>query len=190
MFCEKCGHPVNAEASFCAGCGIPTASTAPGSSASSALRSRPIAGIIVALVLGVIGIVWGLAQTVNVLWASPSGVRAALLESFPAFAGVELFGASVGFIANSAVVIGALLSNSFHPSGPRVVRISCWTTILMMLLMSALSLLILTQSASWPQLAGPTKASLIGGVVGGFVGGVGQFALILFLFRKRSGSST
>jgi hypothetical protein len=119
-----------------------------------------------------------------ILSGNPAGEQAALLATFAGLQELQLMSTSAGMIGNAAVLIGALMTFLFHPSGPQVVRVASWGMLVMTVLGMALTGLLILNSAAWPFLDPPTKGGLLGGIVGAGIGGVLQWGFILFLFRK------
>lgn len=178
MYCSSCGKLVADGAQFCGGCGKPAAADSP------SIEKRPIAGIAVGTVLGIIGAVWSVAATFKLLYSNPAGIEATLFEAFPALQSTSIWGAALGLLGNSALLIGVLLAFLRHPKGHKTVRLTSYCTFVALLLMFVASYLAVTGAPAWQTLDAPTKGSLIGGLSGGVIGGILQWGLVLFLFRK------
>ena len=185
MYCSHCGQEAAGESKFCAGCGA-ALEPAIGQSAPAARRAdrRPVAGIVVAIVLGSIGLVWSCVELFSSLSGTAGGVKGAFFAVFPGLRDVQFLATSAGMIGNTAVLIGALMSFLFHPGGPRVVRAASWTMLVIVAIGMALTGVVISNSEAWRSLDAPTRGSFIGGIIGAAIGGVLQWVLILFLFRK------
>ena len=200
-FCVKCGlqYDESTEHSFCARCGsdlrkitseqqaIPEPS--PIQPPSSIIQNqpnykKPVAGIIVALVVGVIGVIWSCAELFHNLYGNPSNVQVLLYQTFPALQIKNLIGFSFALLGNAVLVIGALMAHLNHPNGAKVVRATAYSMIALTALLVAIACFAVFGSDAWPTLDAPTKGAMIGGLIGGTIGAVFQWGLILFLFRK------
>jgi hypothetical protein len=185
MYCSQCGREATQESTFCVGCGVVLgASSSEASPVKRQIGSRLVAGIAVATVLGGIGLLWACAQLFSSLSSAPGGVQATLFMTFPGLQEAQFATTGAGMLGNAAVLIGALMSFLFHPSGAKVVRVASWAMLVAVVLSAGVTGMLITNSAAWPSLDAPMKGTLIGGVVGGAIGGALQWGLILFLFRK------
>lgn len=151
---------------------------------SPSAEKRPIAGIAVGTVFGVIGVAWSISAIFKFLYSNPAGVEAALYQAFPDFQVISFFGASLGLVNNTTLLIGVLLAFLRHPKGHKTIRITSYCTFAALVLLFAISYSTVTGAAAWQTLDARTKGSLIGGLIGGVLGGTLQWWLVLFLFRK------
>jgi hypothetical protein len=171
MYCSSCGKLIADGVQFCSSCGNPA-----GAGALPAER-RPIAGIAVGAIFGVVGLIWSIAAIFKSLYNDPAGVEAALYQAFPALQGTSFFGAPFGLLGNSALLIGVLLAFLGHPKGHRTGRITSYCTFAAIIVLFAVSYFAVTGASVWQTLDAPTKGSLIGGLSGGIIGGVLQWGL-------------
>jgi len=200
-FCVKCGlqYDESHEHSFCARCGADLRNTTsdqqatpePNSIKPSPLitqsrpgQKKPIAGIVVAMVLGVLSLIWTCAALFHNLFGNPSDLQALFYQSFPTLQIKNLIGFSLALLGDAALVIGALMAYLDHPNGTRVVRVTSYSMIALTILLVAFSGLAVFGSDAWPALDAPTKGAVIGGLVGGTIGAFLQWGFILVLFRK------
>lgn len=135
----------------------------------SSQADRPIAGIIVALVLGIINIIWFGAV---IFRGPPTELR-------------SLFGVGIAFVGNTVLVIGALLSYARHPSGNRTVRITCYSMLVLLVLQEAMMFTDVKAWPKWSSLDPIVAYSVVVGIVGVVIGTALVWIFILFLFRKR-----
>jgi TPR repeat protein len=205
-FCEKCGlqYDESREHNFCAKCGFELRKSAPAQQAipepsliqppSSITQNqpdckKPVAGIIVALVVGVIGVIWSCAELFHNLYGNLSNVQALLYQAFPALQIKNYIGYSFALLGNAVLVIGALLAHQNHPNGVRVVRVTTYAMIGMTVLLVAIGCFAVFGADAWATLDATTKGAMIGGMIGGIIGAVIQWGLILFLFRNCKSAS-
>jgi hypothetical protein len=192
-FCVKCGweYDEKLENNFCAKCGFDLRKDASvqsellstTASAHGQTDKKPIAGIIVAVVLGIIGLLWSFAVLFHSLYGSPSSIQIALQQIFPSLQIKTYIGLSFALIGNSALLIGGLMAYFSHPAGAKTVRITAYSMIAATALLTVLTLFATIGDEAWPTLDAPTKGALIGGLIGGVIGAVLQWGLMLFLFR-------
>ena len=97
---------------------------------------------------------------------------------------LRLLGVAVGLLGDSTVLIGALLALAGHWAGPRTVRIASWTMLVLGLALALLTLGVVTGAPAWPGFDPVLRASFVGAVLGGMVGTVVQWVLVLYLFRR------
>lgn len=202
-FCVKCGSEYDEKSgvNFCGGCGFdlrkPSSGQLSSEDQSTPLQQRfpspqnkPIVGIIVALVLGVIGLLWTCAAFFQNLYGTPNNIQSTLYQTFPWLTIKAYIGLSLGMVGNAVLIIGALMSYLNHPKGPQTVRVISYSVIASITLESVITFFALTGADAWPRLDAPTKGALIGGLVGGTIGAFLQWGLILFLFwRSHHGSN-
>ena len=197
-FCVKCGLEYDEKLgnNFCAKCGfdlrenvsaqselLPTTAPAHGQ-----LDKKPIAGIIIAVLLGIVGLLWSFAVLFHSLYGSPSSIQIALQQTFPTLQIKTYIGLSFALIGNAALIIGGLMAHLSHPSGAKTVRVTAYFMIVATVLLSVWTLFATIGAEAWPTLDAATKGALIGGLIGGFIGALLQWGLILFLFRTGSKS--
>ena len=182
MYCSNCGALIGEENLDCQKCGRIGDGKPPSLTISG---QRPMAGIVVACILGLIGIVWSGIVLFRDIFGLPSSIEVQLFQIFPELQTTGFLSNSLGFVGSTAVLIGAILSLLDHPNGKRTVRITCLSMLSVVLLFTTLSLLNFTGSPHWSSIDLPVRGSLIGGVIGGAIGAAIQWGLILYLFRKR-----
>lgn len=120
--CPDCGREVSDAAPACVHCGRPLASV---SASPSAAPARPMAGIVIACVLGVATLVWGLLpgeplQTETAEW-------------------MDALSRAVHVLGPIAVICGALLSLAGRRVGNVVVRATSRAAIAVLVLMMAMA---------------------------------------------------
>ena len=199
-FCIKCGSEYDEKTgvNFCGRCGFDLRKTSSGQSSSEPQSTphsqqpansedKPIAGIIVALVLGIIGLLWTCAVLFQNLYGTPNSIQATLNQIFPSLQIKAYLGLSLGILGNAALIIGALMSHMNHPKGVKAVRFTSYLMIISTALASVITYFAVTGADAWLALDAPTKGALIGGLVGGTIGAFLQWGLILFLFRQKHG---
>ena len=145
---------------------------------------RPTAGIVVAIVLGLVGLVWGGAIVFRDFYGELSAARIQLYKYFPDLRTIGVLASSIGFLANTTLLIGALLSWFGHPHGNRTVRITSAIMLGVVVLAVCASLGAVTGSRHWSSLGPVVQGEVIGGMLGAGIAGVFQSGLILYLFRK------
>ena len=180
MYCISCGKQIAEGAQFCGSCGNQV-----GVQNNVASADRPIAGIAVGTIFGVIGVVWSIMSMFKSLYGNPAGVEAALYQAFPALQSTSFFSTSMGMVGNSALLIGALLVFLRHPKGNKTVRVTSYCMLIAIFCMFVASYFAVTEAEAWQTIDGPTKGSLIGGLAGGVLGGMFQWGLVIFFFRKK-----
>jgi hypothetical protein len=139
----------------------------------------------VALVLGIIGLLWTSAEFFHTLYGTPSSTQVALLQTFPSLQTKSFIGLSFALMGNTVLVIGALMAHLNHPNGAKVVRVTSYSMIALTVLLVAITCFAVFGADAWPTLDAPTKGAMIAGLVGGIIGAVLQWGLIVFLFRER-----
>jgi zinc-ribbon domain len=187
MYCSRCGRELPGGAAFCAACGTPRTPLASRSAEYTAAGvqagRRPVAGIVVAGVLGSVGLLWSCVAVLSFM-SGPTGVQGLLFRAFPGLQDIQFLTTSAGMVGNAAVLIGAVMSFLLHPAAAKVVRVSSWAMLLTIGVSTVVTGAVIFGSAAWPSLEAPARGSLMGGLVGGAIGGLIQWGLILFLFRK------
>jgi hypothetical protein len=180
MYCRSCGKQIARGAGFCGACGQPVAAEG----LSVVTDKQPIAGIAVAIIVGVIELIWFAVHMFQLMNSYPSGIQADLYRAFPALNGIALFSDSIAMIGYSTLLIGALMGLLRHPKACKTVRITSYCMLVAQLAMAALTLFAITLAPAWLLLDAPTKGSLLGGIIGGALGVVFVWGLLLFLFRR------
>jgi len=161
--CPDCGREVSDAAPACPHCGRPFQVATP----AAAAAPKPVAGIAVAGVLGVLTIVWALGRT----GASSAGVA----ETREMSNAVHMLGCTL-------LLIGAGMSAAGHRWGNRVVRATSW---LMIVLVAMLVLVIRSDLAGRALAEGRSPPAGLGWVVAlAMVVGLFPWLLYLYLFRK------
>ena len=149
---------------------------------------KPIAGIIVAFVVGIFGLIWSGAVLFHTLYGTPSSTEAALSQTFPSLQIKTNLGQSLALMGYAVLIIGALMAYQNHPTGAKVVRVTSYFMIAVTIVLVVITFIVVTGAEAWPTLDAPTKGALIGGLVGGAIGAFLQWGLLLFLFRIRTSS--
>jgi len=147
---------------------------------------RPIVGIAVGAIFGLLGLLWSSAQIFKALYTNTSGPAADLYRAFPPLQDIAFFGSSLGMLGNSVLLIGVLLALMRHVNAARTVRMTSRCMLGAILATSIASYLVLTRADAWQLLDPRTKGGLIGGLIGGLLGGGVQWGLVLFFFREKA----
>ena len=182
MYCGNCGVELDGSGKYCPSCGRNCSS---GHNLGPKIASRPMAGIAVGSILGVIGLLWSIATLFKLLYGTTGGSLAAMFETFPALNTTTLLSTSVGITGHTALLVGTSLSFLRHPRGNQIVRLSCIGLILAILITAILNHIIITSSDVWATLPNNFRGGLVGGVIGAAIGGIAQWSVVMFLFRKR-----
>ena len=199
-FCVNCGleYAENAGHNFCASCGFALRKSTTPEQENSENRvavvrqlsclpdKKPIAGIVVALVVGIVGLFWSSAQLFHTLYGSPNSTQVALLQTFPSLQNETFLKLSFALIANTALIIGALMAYLNHPTGAKVVRVTAYSMIVITIASCVTTFFSITLAEAWRTLDVPIKGALIGGLVGGTIGAFLLCGLLLFLFREQA----
>jgi hypothetical protein len=167
--CPDCGREVSTAAPVCIHCGRPLAEPAPAVASAAPAPAKPMAGIVTALVLGVLHIVWALGRD------PASTERAREVNSL--IDGVHTLG-------NAALIIFALLSLSGHRAANGMVR-----ALSVMMMLAICGCMLLTWDVAEDMLAQGNTPPGAGGFVGAVVVvstaiQVAPWLLYLYLFRK------
>ncbi|HET7462491.1 MAG TPA: zinc ribbon domain-containing protein [Longimicrobium sp.] len=158
--CPDCGREVSDAAPTCPHCGRPFKSAPPA-------PRKPVAGIVVACVLGVLMLLWAHGKSTS---TSPEVVEVREMSN------------SVYTLGCVLLLIGALMSAAGHRWGNRIVRGTSW---MMIVLVSMLTIVI--RSTIMDRAAAQGRATTPGfgaAVVLLFVVGLTPWLLYLYLFRK------
>jgi hypothetical protein len=172
--CQFCAEFIKIDASKCRFCGERLGDA-----------RRPTAGIAVATIFGLVGLIWSGYELMSATITDPAGLRATLFRSFPGYQTTAFMGTSLGLVGNSVLLVGAFMSFFYHPHGRTVVRVASWAMIAVILLLTLVTINLVVSSSTWESLGGSTRDGFLGGLVGGALGGALQWGLILFLFRTR-----
>jgi drug/metabolite transporter (DMT)-like permease len=155
--CPDCGREVSDAAPACVQCGHPF----------TAARAKPVAGIVVACVLGVLTLLWALGVSPS---ASPQAVEAREMSN------------AVHTLGSVLLLIGALMSAAGHRWGNRVVRATSWLMVVLVPMMLLAAREVLAERAL---IEGRTLVEGFGWVVAvAMVVGLAPWLLYLFLFRR------
>jgi drug/metabolite transporter (DMT)-like permease len=156
--CPDCGREVSDAAPACVQGGHPFAPAA---------RPKPVAGIVVACVLGVVTLLWARGTSPS---SSPQAVQAREMSN------------AVHMLGSVLLLIGALMSAAGHRWGNRVVRASSWLMIVLVPMMSLAAWELLTERAL---IEGRTPMEGLGWVAAvTTVITLAPWLLYLFLFRR------
>lgn len=203
-FCVNCGLEYDAKLgnNFCAKCGFNFRKNTPQKQEASENTAtvnqlpvsqpvkKPLAGIIVALVVGVFGLIWNSTVLFHNIYGNPSNVEALLYQTFPSLQIKIYIGLSFAMLGNTVLIIGGLMAHLNHPTGAKVVRITSYSMIGLSFVLTTITFFVVTGSETWPTLGASTKGTLIGGLVGGIIGALLQCGLLIFLFRDQVKSKT
>jgi FtsH-binding integral membrane protein len=157
--CPDCGHEVSTAAPACIHCGRPLAAAA------APAPPKPIAGIVIACVVGLPTLIWSL------LPGDPTTADLGPAQGMSR--GVHMFGCT-------ALLIGAMLSLAGHRRGNAVVRGTSWV---MIAVLGAILLMILPRASAelTPEFgSGYVVPFMI--IMTGFM--LGPWLLYLYLFRR------
>lgn len=183
LFCTNCGKPIVHDARFCPSCGTAVHNDKALTSIGTPTPNKPIAGIIVALVLAAISLLYSTFN--NPYFTEPTGALATMYILFPGLWELTAISSGWWMLGETVIMIGALMSLAGHQYGNRTVRISSWFLIVSMTIFGFLMILLIISSPTWSEIESPVKAGLLGGAIGGAIGGIAPLFLILFLFRKK-----
>lgn len=164
--CPDCAREVSDAAPACPHCGRPFHAPPSAPSAAPTAAPKPIAGIVVACVLGMLTLVWALGPS--------AGAAAAKSETREMSNGVHALGCTL-------LLIGAGMSAAGHRWGNRVVRATAW---LMLVLVTVLVLVVRSELADRALAEGRPPVPGFGWVVA-LVMAVGLFPWLLYLFLFR-----
>jgi len=151
----------------------------------SATAGRPVVGIVVASLIGAFEFIWSGTASFRSFYFEPSGETATFNALFPGTATIRMAGENIAVAGALALLIGTTLSFVQHRHGNKTVRVTCYCMIGCMFLSVTSLFLAMGLSPSWGSLDAPTKGAVIGGLIGAGIGGMFEWGLILFFFRKR-----
>jgi hypothetical protein len=114
ILCSDCGREVSDAAPACPHCGRPLQPRP------AAAPRKPIAGIVIAVVLGVLTLVWTHGHADN-----------------PANEDTRQMANAVYMLGYTLLLIGSLMSLGGHRWGNRIARAACWITIPLVLVLFA-----------------------------------------------------
>jgi len=168
MLCPECSTEISDQAFTCPKCGLPLNR--------SIVKKKPIVGIVVAGILGVIDL-WAAISSFT-----PGPLDIALFTIAPAIAQFLLICAIINSLGNTSLLIGVGLTALNHQNGPQVVRITCVLMLIITILIGMVMLSIV--SGSLNEIDPQMRSSVLGGIIGGFIGGALGWCLVVYLFRK------
>ena len=140
-------------------------------------RKKPVAGIVVALVLAGINILWSCVAFA----VGPTTREVVLYNAFPGLESIALMSTSAWIIGSAALVIGAILAQLDHSAGTATVRATSWAMIAYILLATIMILNCCHSAPAWNRLNEVEQLNVTSGLVGAAIGGVLQFGLILLM---------
>lgn len=181
MYCKHCGTKITNDAIFCASCGLKVNDEGERLNPES---NRPIAGIIVAIVLAIINLLWSSYTLINITRGDFSKIDIILNGLFPHYIVSNFIGQSALFIFSTILIIGSILSFYYHPKGNKLVKMACWLFIIYIIIFLSIDYTLITNNNNWENLSQVLKSGIMGGLIGGLIGGTLPNVLVLFLFRK------
>jgi hypothetical protein len=144
-------------------------------------QKKPVAGIVVALVLAGINLLWSCVT----LAVGPTAREAVLDNAFPGLENIGLMCIGAWITGSAALLIGAILAQLDHPAGTTTVRVTSWAMIAYVLFATVRTLTCCQSAPAWNQLKEVEQLNFTSGLIGAAIGGVLQFGLILLLLRPR-----
>jgi hypothetical protein len=147
-------------------------------------RNRPIAGIITAIALNGIGIVWTGANLFSFLVSRHVGHKSEFYNLFPELEGAGILQMSMWLICSFVMIVGALMSQVCHPMGNQTVRAAAWVLAFVELVIPTYMVRFVTDTVYWRLFEANHKIALLIALIGGAVGGLFKAWIFLFLFRK------
>ena len=180
MYCMSCGKQIAEGTQFCSACGNPVGAQSP----VAVLEKRPIAGIAVGTIFGIIDLAGSFVKMFKILYSTPTGIEAVVYKAFPAFQVIEFNSICIGIAGNSALLIGVLMAFLRHPQGNKTVRVTSYCMLAAYLCMLASYYFAITEAEAWLTLDTKIKDSIISMFVAAMLGGIFHWVLLLFLFRK------
>ena len=173
-FCPGCKAEVTEQATACTKCGMPFKATP--------VVKKPIVGLVVAGILGAIGLWWALSSFM------PGAIDPTLCALVPALAPFTMLNASVNSLGNSILLVGVVLTACGNRKGPHVIRITCLLMLVATILLGAwlfslvwmYSLVSGSLNAMEPQF----RAGFVAGIIGSSTGGVFVWGVIAIFFKK------
>ena len=149
-------------------------------------NGRPLAGIAVAGVIGVVSLVWSFITISGAL--SGTGIQSQFFAAFPGTQGVSLLANSVGMIGYAAVICGAFMAFFMEPNGARIIRLASWGMIAASIISAGFTVALVRYAPAWFSLAPAVQGGFFGGIIVGLIGTVLTWWLVLFLFRSKKKS--
>ena len=174
VLCPECKAEVPEHTAACPKCGRTFKATP--------VVKKPIIGLVVAAILGAIGLWWALSSFMA------GAIDPALCAIMPALAPCTLLNASVNSLGNSILLIGVVLTAFGHQKGPRIIRITCILMLVATILLGGwlfslvwmYSLVSGSLNAMEPQF----RAGFVAGIIGSSTGGIFVWGVIAIFFRK------
>jgi hypothetical protein len=180
MFCSSCGNQVSLSDKFCRTCGAliaaqenisadteaqPPPSLKRTEVAGSQQPSRPVAGIVVSMIMG--GIITLLNLVLLIQYVS-TGLQQDEQVMFLFMAGAEM-------LVGASLATGGVLAHLGHRNGVHVMRITCWAGTALLFVSG---ILVYKPDALHP------GAAIVGAVIGAVVGAFIRYGIVLILIRN------
>jgi predicted outer membrane lipoprotein/DNA-directed RNA polymerase subunit RPC12/RpoP len=163
IICPDCGREVSDAAPACPHCGRPILPHPAATKPAPAAPPKPIAGIVVACVFGVLTLLWAHGHAEN-----------------PANEDTRQMSNGVYTLGYVMLLIGALMSLGGHRWGNRIARAACWITIPLVII-----LFVVIRQELLARHAGEGMQPGVQAVLWGVLGfSLVPWLLYLYLFRK------
>lgn len=164
-------------ANFCSSCGE-RVSVEPKS-------ARPILGISIGVILGMVGLSMALYGTVTNYTVGADSSQTKAFEMIPGLSYVFYIAPVAGVICNLGLISALAWTFFRKPSGPAFVRAAIYVRFAAAVLEHGASYYLFSTSPIWQLLVdAQTKSAFSGRVLGSLIGTALESALLLYLFRK------
>jgi hypothetical protein len=147
-------------------------------------KNRPMAGIITAIIMNGISIIWNGSTLFKLMVARYVGEKPDFYRIFPEVEGAGILRLSMWIICSGVMIVGALMSQVCHPMGNQTVRAAAWVMAFVEIAIPAYMAQVATDSVHWRFLESNQKTMLLISLIAGAAGGSLRSWLFLFLFRK------